>query len=565
VTQLSRFFLGPIMALCSVTALGFPAFAQDLLPLNSPTVTGSYLAGQQALTDLSTQEAAQYFMDAARSDWENPVLVGRAFLATAADGQIESAAATAKHLLELEPNNELARMVVATQALKERRYSASIDELNVLGTDSFTGITGSILKAWAYVGDNKAGEASTMLETMGKDGLEDFLVFHRALMADVSGDSKQAIELAKRAYEADPYVARIVEAYVRILGNAGQFDEASKVLADFTAQGLTHPLVDVVAKSIAAKQKPGKFAASVQVGAAEMYHGIGIALARDGSNDLAVVFLRLGLYLDPSADVISLALAQLLDTAGRHDTANALYDAVPATSPMKPTAVVRVATNLDAMGDRKEAIRRLSNIVATSPKDIDAISVLGDLQRYDSQYADAATTYTKALEVVGGEHPGDWRFYYVRGIAYERNGEWPKAEADFLKALKLNPEQPQVMNYLGYSWVDQGMNLGPALDLIQKAVNAVPDDGYIVDSLGWAFYKLNRIDEAVKVLEQAVQLKPNDPEINDHLGDAYWKAGRTLEARFQWNVASAVDKEGNVKKRAAPKLANGLDPNAKVQ
>jgi Flp pilus assembly protein TadD len=533
--------------------------------LNSLTVTGSYLAGQQALTDLSTQEAAQYFMDAARSDWQNPVLVGRAFLATAADGQIESAAATAKHLLELEPNNELARMVVATEALKERRYSASIDELSVLGTDSFTGITGSILKAWAYVGDNKAGEASTMLETMGKDGLEDFLVFHRALMADVSGDSKQAIELAKRAYEADPYVARIVEAYVRILGNAGQFDEASKVLADFTAQGLTHPLVDVVAKSIAAKQKPGKFAASVQVGAAEMYHGIGIALARDGSNDLAVVFLRLGLYLDPSADVISLALAQLLDTAGRHDTANALYDAVPATSPMKPTAVVRVATNLDAMGDRKEAIRRLSNIVATSPKDIDAISVLGDLQRYDSQYADAATTYTKALEVVGGEHPGDWRFYYVRGIAYERNGEWPKAEADFLKALKLNPEQPQVMNYLGYSWVDQGMNLGPALDLIQKAVNAVPDDGYIVDSLGWAFYKLNRIDEAVKVLEQAVQLKPNDPEINDHLGDAYWKAGRTLEARFQWNVASAVDKEGNVKKRAAPKLANGLDPAAKVQ
>jgi len=564
VTYLSRFFRGSILTLCSVTALGFPAFAEAPLPLNKLNATGSYLAGQQALTDLRTPEAAQYFMEAARGDWNNPILVERAFLALAADGQIDNAATTAKHLLDIQPNNELARMVVATQALKERRYGASIDELSSLGTDSFTGITGSILKAWAFVGNNKFDDASRSLEALGQDGLADFLVFHRALMADVAGKTDDALKYAKQAYDTDPYVARILEAYVRILGNAGKFDEAKAALDDFAAQGLNHPLIDVVAKQIAAKQRPGKMANNVQTGAAEMYHGIGVALARDGSTDLAVVFLRMALYLDPTADVISLALGQMLDSAGQHEVANKLYDAVPATSPMKPTAVVRIATNLDAQGDRKEAIRRLGNIVATRPKDIDAISVLGDLQRYDSQFAEAAQTYTKALDVVGGEHPGDWRFYYVRGIAYERNGEWKKAEPDFLKALDLNPDQPQVMNYLGYSWVDQGLNLGPALAMIQKAVDAVPDDGYIVDSLGWAFYKLDRIPDAVKTLEQAVQLKPNDPEINDHLGDAYWKAGRTLEARFQWNVASSVDKEGNVKKRVAPKLANGLDPNAKA-
>ncbi|MFN4209200.1 MAG: tetratricopeptide repeat protein, partial [Devosia sp.] len=270
------------------------------------------------------------------------------------------------------------------------------------------------------------------------------------------------------------------------------------------------------------------------------------------------VFLRMGLYLDPSADVIALALGQLLDSANQHDAANAIYDAVPVTSPMKPTAVVRIAQNLDVKGDRPEALRRLGNIVTSRPGDLDAVSVLGDLLRYDEQYLEAAEAYSKALALTGGDSPADWRFYYVRGIAYERAKQWPKAEADFLKALELNPDQPAVLNYLGYSWIDQDMNLEPALEMIEKAVEAQPQDGYIVDSLGWAFYKLGRIEEAVKTLEHAVLLRPNDAEINDHLGDAYWKAGRKLEARFQWNVAASVDETGNVKERVAAKLADGL-------
>jgi Flp pilus assembly protein TadD len=230
---------------------------------------------------------------------------------------------------------------------------------------------------------------------------------------------------------------------------------------------------------------------------------------------------------------------------------------------MKPTAVLRVAANLDATGNRAEALRRLGNIVTLNPDDIDALSTYGDLLRADEQYLKAADVYTKALAVSGGDLPTDWRFYYVRGIAYERAKQWPKAEADFLKALDLNPGQPQVLNYLGYSWVDQGINLDKALVMIQQAVKAAPNDGYIVDSLGWAFYKMGRYEDAVDTLEKAVQLASTDPEINDHLGDAYWRAGRTTEARFQWNIAASVDKEGKVKERVLPKLANGLDPMAK--
>lgn len=540
------------------TAQSNPLVQFNLLPLLRISVTGSYMAGQQALQDLRTDEATRYFSQAAQADWDNPVMVERAFIALAADGQIGQAAATAKHLLELDPVNELAELIVATEALKERRYAAADRMLGAIGQDSFTGITAGILQAWALVGDNRKAEAGALLDRLGRTGLEDFLVFHRALMAEAAGDTAEAITLAGQAFEREPYVARIAEVYARILANAGRFEEALDVIGAFEGQGLSHPVVTIVKEQVEAGQRPGIFAANVQVGAAEMFHGIGVALSRDGSLDLALVFLRMGLYLDPSADVIALAVGQLLDSAGQHEAASTIYEAVPATSPMKPTAVVRVAQNLDAKGDRSEALRRLNNIVASRPGDLDAVSVLGDLLRYDDQYSKAAEAYTKALELTGGESPADWRFYYVRGIAYERDKQWPKAEADFLKALELNPDQPAVLNYLGYSWIDQDMNLEPALEMIEKAVEAQPQDGYIVDSLGWAFYKLDRIDEAVKTLERAVLLRPNDAEINDHLGDAYWKAGRELEARFQWNVAASVDEEGNVKERTALKLADGL-------
>ncbi len=531
---------------------------QDMLPLFQPSVTGSYLAGRRALDDMSLDEAVDYFADAVAGDWENPVIVEQAFIANAAAGRIPEAAQLGQHLVELVGPNDLASLVIATEALKQRRYAAAIRELADMGGDTYAGIAGNVLRAWAYTADGKFDEASKLLDEVGQGGLEDFLVFHRALMADVAGRTADALTFAGRARESDPYVARIVEAYLRVLGNAGRFDEAAKVLADFDAQGLSHPLIDAVRGPLAERRRPGVFAAGPQAGAAEMFHSIGVAIIREGSPDIAALFLRLGMYLDPTAEVIDIAFGQLLDEAGQHEAANAIYEEIKSDSPMKPMAVVRIAGNLDDLGDRAQALAELEGIVAANPGDLDALSVLGDLQREDKQYAAAAETYTKALAVTEGDRPSDWRYYYVRGISYERDKQWPKAEADFKRALELNPDQPQVLNYLGYSWVDQGTNLVEALDLIERAVAASPNDGYIVDSLGWAYYRLGRFDEAVETLERAVQMRSSDPEINDHLGDAYWRAGRELEARFQWNIAAAVDQEGNVKERVQKKLAEGL-------
>ncbi len=546
--------------LVTVLATTGAANAATMFDPRQPSPTGSYLAGQAALLHMQTEAASRYMKDALEGDYDHPQVVQTALIAFASNGQIPEAAAAARHMLQVDPGNDLAHLMIATEELKQGDFPGVAEELDGLGADSFAAITGSILRAWALVGEGKLDDALSSLDPVAANGLEDFLVFHRALMADVAGEHDRAIDLAKKAYEVDPYVARIVEAYTRMLGNAGRFDEAETVLASFANEGMTHPLVTAVASQIKAKQAPGPFADNVQTGAAEMFHGIGVALAREGNSELALVFLRLALYLDPHADVVALVLGQFLDGAGEHTAANALYDAIPAASPMKPTAVVRVAENLDSMGDRAEALRRLGNIVQANPTDVDAISVLGDLQRTDKQYAEAAASYTRAIDAVPGDAPGDWRYYYVRGIAYERNKEWPKAEADFKRALELRPDQPQVLNYLGYSWVDQGLNLNEALEMIEKAVAAAPNDGYIVDSLGWAFYRLGRFEEAVTTLEQAVMLRPNDPEINDHLGDAYWRVGRKLEAKFQYNVASSVDSEGAVKERIARKLAEGNGP-----
>ncbi len=555
-TRIKRF-----AAALGLTCMAFAApVGAESFPLVAQSSTGAYLAAQQAMIELRTHDAADFFRNALIDGWDNPLVLNRAFVAFASDGSIEESVDAAKHLIEREPQNALARLVVGIDALKQRRYVAAASQLDGLGADTFEGITASVLRSWALVGAGKADDAFAGLDKVSQGIGEEFLAFPRAIMADIAGRSDEAVSSITQAHDSAPYDATNVEAYARILGNAGRFDEAIDAIVEYEAQGLSSPLVTEVKEMLAKKQRPGLYADSVQTGAADFLSLVGRGFARDGTMDISMLLMRLAQYLDPKNDTIAIVVGQLYDSADQPALANAIYDSIPSTSPLKPEAVVRVAGNLDALGDRPQAIRRLGNIVAVNPKDLDAIFALGNLYRADKQYQAAAETYGKALEITGGSAPRDWIYYYYRGIAYERSGQFPLAEPDFLKALDLNPGQPDVLNYLGYSWVDKGMNLQRALDMIQKAVTASPNDGYIIDSLGWAHYRLARYDLAVVELEAAVHLRPNDPEINDHLGDAYWRVGRKLEARFQWTIAASLDKDGDVKARVAPKLKDGLPP-----
>jgi len=189
---------------------------------------------------------------------------------------------------------------------------------------------------------------------------------------------------------------------------------------------------------------------------------------------------------------------------------------------------------------------------------MEAIVALGNVLRSRKQFKEAADVYSKVLDGIKEPTRQHWTLYYFRGICYERAKDWPKAEKDLQKALDLYPDQPQVLNYLGYSWVDQGLNLEKAVQMIRRAVELRPNDGYIVDSLGWAYYRLGRFDEASTDLERAIELKPEDPVINDHLGDAYWKTGRELEARFQWRHARDNKPEPEDLVKIEEKLKDGL-------
>jgi tetratricopeptide (TPR) repeat protein len=560
VSRTARFLTGALVALLLTgTAVATRALdSSQAMPLTNISPTGSFLAGRQALVDMRTSDAARFFGDAARASWDNPELVQQSFMAYLADGQIDQAASVGKHFIEIGGPNDLASVVIATKALKERRYADAVTAVAGAGDDTFAGIASSILAAWALAGQGDSAGADKMLDVLGQGDLEDFTLLHRALLDEVQGRSDDAIKWAKQAYDGGARSVRLIEAYVRFLGNKGRFDEAEKILADFGAQGAAHPLIDAVKASIDKKERPGPMASSVQAGAAELMFSIGAGLARENTEDIAAGFLRLGMYLDPGSDIIDVTLGELLDSVGRHDEANELYKAIPAKSVMKSSAILHEAVNLAALGDRPEAIRQLRNIVTAEPDNVDALAALGDLLSNDKQYEDATTTYTRVIDLLGASTPGNWVYYYDRGVAFERSKQWPKAEADFKKALALNPKQPAVLNYLGYSWVDQGINLKQALEMIQQAVNGAPNDGLIVDSLGWAYFRLGQYDKAVGTLEQAVQMRPVDAEINDHLGDAYYRAGRKLEATFQWNIAASLDKDGKVKERVAKKLAGDL-------
>ncbi len=438
-THLLRLLSRSVFPAFVVLACGAPAFASTTVAMDVPSSYGSYLAGQQALQDLSTSDAARYFHDATASEWNNPAVVQRAFMAYLADGDIDRAVSTANHLLDLAPDYTLAKLVVATSELKDRRYRAAAKELDGIAGDDFAAIGSTLLSAWAKVGDNRRADAFAGLDKIGKQGLQDFFTFHRALMADVSGDSADAITLAGKAYEANSAAPRSVEAYARMLGNAGRFDDALAVLNKFYDQGLGDPMVDVVRDAIKNHQRPGLFATSVQGGAANMYHGIAVLLASDGNADLALSMLQLGLYLDPHNDVIPLLIGQLLDNANQHAAANGFYQNIPSASPVRLIANIRIAQNFEAMGNRTEAIRELSNIATTNPTDLDALLALALLQRIDKQYDAAAATYSKAIAIDNGARAADWQLFYQRGISYERGNHWDQAQPDFSRRWRSIP------------------------------------------------------------------------------------------------------------------------------
>jgi tetratricopeptide (TPR) repeat protein len=498
---------------------------------------GNYLSALIASADRDTPAAEVYYQEALRVDPRNSDLLERAFASALSNGDEVSASSLGERLLARDPNNNLARLAIAVRDIEQGQFASARGHLT--GTDAMRvrDVTAVILIAWSYAGQSDLRRALDVLDHVRDPSVFAFRDYHAGLIAGLLGNGAEAQKRLKSAHDHDQNSLRFADAYARLLSEQGDLAGATKVYEDFSAIIPHHPLIQRALADLKASQALDPVVHNAKEGAAEALYGLGSAGSHQGDELPALVYLRLSLYLRPSSDLAAVTLASLFEQLRQSDQAITAYQLVPSSSPLKMGADIQIALELDGMGKADEAMRRLTDIVAERPRDVEGLSALAELQRSAKNYVAAAATYDRAIAAVGIPQRDNWTLFYFRAICYERSKQWPKAEADFKKALELYPDQPLVLNYLGYSWVDQGLNLEEAFKMLRKAVALRPSDGYIVDSLGWANYKLGQYTEAADTLEKAINLKPADPILNDHLGDAYWRVNRPIEAHFQWNHA----------------------------
>jgi tetratricopeptide (TPR) repeat protein len=534
--------------------------------LKSLTTSGSYLAARHASVERDANSASAFYLSALRADPKNNELLDRAFISSVADGNIDEAVKLAERILTIDKSNRVARLVVGVQNLKLKKYAAAQLNINQSIRGPITDLVATLLSGWAIygTGDTKAAVASIDKLT-GPDWYPIFKDLHTGMMLDLAGKEKDAGTRFERAYKLDDSMLRVAESYARWLSRNKDDAAASGIYEAFDKKLARHPLVQEGLRETKAGKKMPPLVDSPQAGAAEALYGIGASLTRRGGEDLALVYLQLALYLAPNHPLALLSLADLYESVKKPQMAIKIYERVPTNSPLKRNAQIQLATDLDTADRSDEAIKILKNVTAEDPKDLEAIMALGNIERGRKKFADCAQTYSQGVDVLPPNNDkANSVYYYYRGICEERSKQWSKAEADMRKALELQPEQPHVLNYLGYSWIDQGVNLDEGMKMIKRAVEQRPDDGYIVDSLGWAYFRIGNYEEAAKNLERAIDLKPEDPTINDHLGDAYWRVGRTLEAKFQWSHARDLKPEPDDLPKIEAKIENGLpdDPSS---
>jgi tetratricopeptide (TPR) repeat protein len=560
--------LSPRLRRAAVAALAAAAVlcpgtlsAQAEAPANFSRISasGSYLAARHAGGQRDAAAAASYYRAALRSDPRNNELLGRTFLAVLANGDVDEAVRLAERVLQADKNDRIARLVLGVRALKQKQYPAARRELAQSIRGPITDLAATLLTAWTMASPTEAKNATDTIDKLsGADWYAIFKDLHAALILDLAGQKKDAAKRYERAYKLDPTALRVVQSYGSFLSRQGSTADALKVFAGFDEALPRHPLIVEATSELKAGKKLPLMIDTPQAGAAEVLYGLGAALGRRGGEDLGLIYLQLALYLMPTHSLALLSLGDLYEAMKKPELANKTYERVPLNSPLQRNAQIQLALNLDSLDHTDEAKGQLEKLIAANTHDLEAIMALGNVLRGRKQFAECADVYSKGVDTIAKPEKSNWVIYYFRGICFERSKQWAKAEADLKRALELYPDQPHVLNYLGYSWIDQGINLDEGMTMIKRAVEQRADDGYIVDSLGWAYYRLGNMDEAVKQLERAVELKPEDPTINDHLGDAYWRVGRMLEARFQWSHARDLKPEPEDLVKIETKLKTGL-------
>ncbi|MBV8769171.1 MAG: tetratricopeptide repeat protein [Hyphomicrobiales bacterium] len=524
---------------------GVPAaIAKNQTASSSETLSGDYLSAAVAGADHDPQAASKYYRRALALDKGNPDLMERAFASMLSAGEIDGSFFYATKLQGRGPHNTLANLALAIRAIKTGDFRQARDLLAKLGGADSSDVTALALTAWSEAGMGHTQKAlATLAKLKGAESIGAYRAYHTALIDDLAGNVDDARKSYKEAQDLEPSTMRLVDARARFEARTGDIAEAKRLYGDFERSAPRNPLIKQGLADVEKGAATPRLIATPQQGAAEALFGLAASSGREGEDFAAILYLRLALFLDPSNGVAAVTLGEIYERDKSYEQAIAAYGEVPANSPLRQSTDLQIGLDLVALEKYDDAVAHMHKVIENHPDDLEAYAALGDALRANKNFADAADAYGKAIDLSGPPTPSNWLLYYDRGICLERSKQWPKAEADLKKALELSPDQPLVLNYLGYSWVDQGMNIDEAFKMLRRAVDLRPKDGYVIDSLGWAYYRMGRYDDAVHTLEKAIELKPNDATINNHLGDAYWHVGRKLEATFQWAHARDMQPE----------------------
>ncbi len=535
--------------------------ARDAVSVGA-SLSGNYLAARHARVAQDPAAAVRFLRAALALAPDEPNLIARTYAALIVGGQTAEALPLARKFLDGGHDAALARLIVALDELRAGRYAAAVQRLERFPGDGGLGYLARVLTAWALVGDGRIDDALAGLDAAGSgsgSGTGMLFRLHAVWINDLAGRGPAAEAKLQAVLDQheQPWL-RLTELAAGTLARAGKPDKAAALYRAYLERVPQADAVAAQAERLARGKPPPRIIRSAKDGAAEaLFDAAGIA-RRQNAAETALILGQLGLFVRSDFPELRLIVADLMEDAGRFADANAIYAGIDRGVPLAATAELATARNLERLDRFDDAVRLLEDLARRHNDDAEPLGELGDMLRKRERFEDAVKAYDRAFARIGPPQPHHWRLLYARGISLERAKQWDRAEGDFLQALAFEPEQPFVLNYLGYSWVEQGRNLAQAEQMIRKAVALRPDDGYIVDSLGWVLYRLERYGEAVVELERAVALKPEDPVMNDHLGDAYWAAGRQREARYQWRTALALSPEPELKAKLQDKLEHGL-------
>jgi len=536
-------------------------------PTGQRSPYGNFLAGRFAERQRDFGRAATALLRALEENPDDLMLMRRTFFLTLEAGRMAKAVQLARRLEAAGTKFSSVQLLLVAEAIKNKDYPGALRRLESMDQEDLSRYSVPMAMAWARAGGGDPDRALAALSSLDSDsGFALLRNLHEGFINDIAGRVAEADAAYRAALGDDPKTApnRVMRAYGNYLERRGRRDEAGALYSSYGGQDADSLLFEDALKRVADSGTPEPLIGDAAEGLAESLFDIASILPKDRAGEFVLIYTRMALYLRPDFPLAQLLMGDVFDEFGKYREAAEIYRSVDPKSAYGWVARLRLSDDLYDMGDIDEAVGLLRRMGGERPERSDALVRLGNMLRYEGRYGESVVAYDKAVERLGETRRDDWALFYNRGISLAESGNWERAEKDFLRALELQPDQPFVLNYLGYSWVERGMNLERAREMLERAVAQREDNGYIVDSMGWALYKLGEFEEAVTYLERAVALLPQDAEINDHLGDAYWRVGRFGEARIQWNRVLGLDPEEDLVKQIQDKLRDGLPPHDKA-